>query len=128
MDESIYQEFIIDLYKNPLNSGTIPNPTYHAELANMTCGDMIEIFILVKSGRVEDVKFLGKGCAISQASASLFTEHIKGQTLSKIRKMTKNDILSLLKIDLTKNPSRMKCALLVFVATKKAISTDTTTI
>jgi len=123
MDE-LYQEFIIELYKNPINFGTINNPDHVAEIYNHTCGDMIILYLKFDNGKVVDAKFTGKGCAISQASASLFTEYLKDKNLDNLKKITKDDALKLLKIDLSKNPSRMKCALLPFEVLKKAIKLD----
>lgn len=119
--EDIYQEFIIELYKNPLNFGKLENADYHAEMHNTTCGDRVELFIRVKDGVVEDAKFIGKGCAISQASSSLFTGFLKGKRLEELGKITKDDVLKLIKIDLSKNPTRMKCALLPLDALRKAL-------
>lgn len=121
--EELYQEFIIELYKNPLNFGKIERPEMHAQLHNTTCGDQIELFVRVNEGKIEQAKFIGKGCAISQASASLFTSYLKGKKINELEKITKDDVLGLLKIDLSKNPSRMKCALLVFDTMKKMIKT-----
>jgi nitrogen fixation protein NifU and related proteins len=121
MDEDIYQEFIIELYKNPLNFGRIEKADLHAEVQNSTCGDMVELFIRMKGGRVAEAKFTGKGCAISQASSSLFTGFLEGMTASELGRITKEDVLKLLKIDLSKNPSRMRCALLPLDALRKAL-------
>ena len=120
--EELYQQFIIELYKNPLNFGRIENPDLHAQLHNTTCGDQVELFIKAQNGKIEQAKFIGKGCAISQASASLLTGYLKGKKIDELEKITKDDVLALLKIDLSKNPSRMKCALLVFEAMKKSLS------
>lgn len=120
MDE-IYQEFIIELYKNPLNFGRIPDPDYKAAVSNSTCGDSIELFIKARDGVVTEARFTGRGCAISQASSSLFTGFLKGRTVDSLASVTKDDVLSLLKIDLSKNPSRMRCALLPLEALKKAM-------
>lgn len=125
--EEIYQQFIIELYKNPLNFGKLENPTFTAILHNTTCGDKIEIFLKTEngkgSGKIINVKYVGTGCAISQASASLFTNFLKGKRISDIKsgKINKDSVLSLLKVDLSKNPSRMKCALLVLDAVKNAV-------
>ncbi|MFH1785190.1 MAG: Fe-S cluster assembly sulfur transfer protein SufU [Candidatus Micrarchaeota archaeon] len=116
--EDIYQEFIIELYKNPLNFGKIKNSNYQTKIHNATCGDQIELFLKVENGKISDVKFVGSGCAISQASTSLFTEYLKGKKFSVLKQIKKEDILHLLKIDLSKNPSRLKCALLPFDAIK----------
>ena len=119
--DDIYQEFIISLYKNPINFGKIDGANFHAEIHNSTCGDRIEIFIKLQDDYVTEAKFIGTGCAISQASSSLFTSYLKGKKLTDLSKITKENVLELLKIDLSKNPSRMKCALLPFEAMKKAI-------
>ncbi len=120
MDE-IYQEFIIELYKNPLNYGRIEGADLKAELANSTCGDTVVIYVKAKDGIVEEAKFTGKGCAISQASSSLFTGYLKGRKVSELGGIKKEDVLALLRIDLSKNPSRMRCALLPYEALKKAL-------
>ena len=119
--EEIYQEYIIELYKNPMNFGSIRDADYKAEINNTTCGDRITLYIRAKEGIIEDAKFLGKGCAISQASSSLFTNFLKGKRVDDLSKIDKDDVLALLKIDLSKNPTRMKCALLPFEALKKAL-------
>jgi len=122
--EEIYQEFIIELYKNPLNFGKIDDADYKAQIYNPTCGDMITLFLKVKDGVITDARFTGKGCAISQASASLFTDYLKGKKLEEVSGITKDDVLKLLKIDLSKNPTRMRCALLPYEAMKKALKKD----
>ena len=119
--EELYQEFIIELYKNPLNFGKIDKPDYEAEIINSTCGDIVRLYIKTKDGIIENVKFTGKGCAISKASCSLFTGYLKGKNLSDLGSINSDSVLSLLKIDLSKNPSRMRCALLPLEAMKKAI-------
>lgn len=121
MDEEIYQEFIIELYKNPLNYGSIEEPDYKAEVHNPTCGDMVVLYLKVKDGRITDAMHSGKGCAISQASASLLTEYLKGKSIDEVAGLEKKDILGMIKINLSKNPTRMRCALLPLDALKKAI-------
>ena len=119
--EELYQEFIIELYKNPLNFGKIEGADYSAEIYNSTCGDMIRIYVKAEGGVVKDAKFIGKGCAISQASSSLFTGFIKGKTVDSLAEISKEDILKLIKVNLEKNPSRMRCALLPLEALRKAL-------
>jgi nitrogen fixation NifU-like protein len=120
--EDIYQEFIIELYKNPLNFGKIEKADYSGQVYNSTCGDMVELYIRAKGGIVTEAKFVGKGCAISQASSSLFTGFLKGKRVEDLKKISKDDVLALLKIDLSRNPTRMRCALLPLDAMKKALS------
>ena|SRR3989338_1162324 len=122
MSNEIYQEFILELYKNPINFGKLENFDFNASSLNPLCGDKVELFIkLDGEGKVGEVKFTGTGCAISQASACLLTEEIKGKTLEELEKMQKDDIMKIIKIDLSKNPSRLKCALLSLEVLKKAI-------
>lgn len=124
MSSEIYQEFILELYKNPLNFGKMENADLQAESFNPLCGDKVELYLRVEagSGKAEDVKFSGSGCAISQASASLLTEEIKGKTIEQLQAMQKEDILRIIQIDLSKNPSRMRCALLSLETLKKALT------
>lgn len=109
--EMMYQENILDHYKNPRNFGRIKNATVHHHEYNPLCGDQIELFLVIdENKKIVDVKFYGKGCAISQASASMLTENLKGKNISGIRKLVKEDILQMLGVPLS--PVRLKCALL----------------
>lgn len=110
--EEMYREYIIELYKNPLNFGTLEDADYKAEVHNTSCGDRVRLFLKVSGGVIQDAKFLGSGCAISQASSSLFTKYLKGKALKDVEDIGKEQVLELLKLDLSRNPSRMKCALL----------------
>ena len=120
MTDEIYQDFILELYKNPVNFGKIDG-ALHAQSYNPLCGDRIEFFIKTDGDRVVEAKFIGSGCAISQASASLLTEEIKGKTVGQLEKMDVKDVLRMIQIDLSRNPSRLKCALLSLETLKKAI-------
>jgi len=110
MSSDIYKDIILDYYRYPRNFGDLPNPDVRAKDSNPLCGDIIEMQLKIKDNRVEDVRFKGKGCAISQASASMLTETVKGKTLDEIKALGKSDVLSLLGID--PGPTRIKCALL----------------
>ena len=108
---SIYSEIILDYYRHPRNKGQLENPQVHAKDSNPLCGDVIEIqMILNGDNTVKDVKYNGQGCAISQASASMLTELVKGKSLDEARKISKEDILSLIGGELS--AVRLKCALL----------------
>ncbi|MGB3717482.1 MAG: iron-sulfur cluster assembly scaffold protein [Candidatus Promineifilaceae bacterium] len=107
----MYREQIIDLYENPLNFGSLEPSDFTYEEDNPFCGDVIRIYVRVgDDNRIADVKWSGEGCAISQASASLLTEDIKGKTLDEIKAYTKEELLDLLGIQLSM--TRIKCALL----------------
>ncbi len=108
---SIYSEIILDYYRHPKNKGTLENPQIQARDTNPLCGDVVEIQMeLDGDNTVKDIKFTGQGCAISQASASMLTELIKGKSLDEIRKISKEDVLSLIGGQLS--AVRLKCALL----------------
>ncbi len=111
MDESIYREQIIDLYENPLNYGALAAADWSYEEDNPLCGDVIRIDVkLGTDGRVAEVAWQGNGCAISQASASILTEEVKGLTLEEVRSFDKDQLLALLGVPLSM--ARVKCALL----------------
>jgi len=108
----IYRELILDYYRNPRNFGKLEKFDIDARDTNPLCGDEVEIQIRVGEGqKIEDIKFVGKGCAISQASASMLTELAKGKKLDWVKEVAKEDIFKMLgNPDL--GPSRVKCALL----------------
>ncbi len=108
--EDLYREIILDHYENPRNYGELPDADISYEDDNPLCGDRVRIDLKVQDGRIVDVRFSGKGCAISQASASMLTERIKGATVEEARRLTRDDILEMLGIPL--GPARIKCALL----------------
>ena len=120
MTDTIYMEEILEHYKNPLNRGVIDNADIHYHDANPLCGDEIDVFMKIDAQKnMKDIKTEGKGCAISQAAASMFTDAIKGKSIEEIRNLKKEFIFGLLQIQLS--PIRVKCALLAFVAIKKGI-------
>ena len=110
MSSEIYKDIILDYYRNPRNFGDLQDPDVRAKDSNPLCGDIIEMQLKIKDGKVDDIRFKGKGCAISQASASMLTEVVKGKTLDEVKALGKPDVLELLGID--PGPTRIKCALL----------------
>lgn len=111
MSSDMYREQIIDLYEHPLNYGELENPDFSYEEDNPLCGDVVRIDVrLDETGRVADVRWQGEGCAISQASASLLTEEIKGMTLEDLRDFDKDVLLEMIGVPLSM--ARVKCALL----------------
>lgn len=117
--EDLYREIILDHYENPRNYGVLPDPDISYEDDNPLCGDRVRIDMKVRDGRIVDVRFSGKGCAISQASASMLTERIKGATVEEARALTREDILEMLGIPL--GPARIKCALLALKVLKAGL-------
>ncbi len=116
---SIYQEQILQHYHNPLNNGILENATHSSSRNNPTCGDKMKIDMIIKNDKISEISFSGEGCAISQATASMLTEQLKGETTEKLKNMTKEDILSLLGIELSH--ARLKCALLSLETAQKAL-------
>jgi nitrogen fixation NifU-like protein len=116
---NIYQEEILDHYENPSNYGTLENPDISHEEDNPLCGDKIRMELKVEDGTIRDVRFSGHGCTISQASASMLTERIKGKSVEEIKKLTRDDILDMLGIPL--GPVRLKCALLSLKVLKAGV-------
>ncbi|HDI11245.1 MAG TPA: SUF system NifU family Fe-S cluster assembly protein [Candidatus Acetothermia bacterium] len=115
---SPYKDLIIDHWRNPRNKGTLPDPDVDVTEANVLCGDVVRLQLKVRNGAVEDVRFDGRGCAISMAAASLLTEMIKGKRLEKIRQMREEELLNALGGVIK---PRLKCALLPYFALKKAL-------
>jgi len=109
--ESLYREHLMDHYKHPRNHGKLKNPDIHHKGFNPLCGDHIDIFIQFKDNKAT-VHFEGKGCAISQAAASMLTELADGKTKAQLKRITKEDVFEALGIRLS--PSRVKCALLAW--------------
>ncbi|NLF65663.1 MAG: iron-sulfur cluster assembly scaffold protein [Chloroflexi bacterium] len=111
MSSELYREQIIDLYENPLNYGELDPHDFSYEEDNPLCGDVVRIDVrLDERQRIADVRWRGEGCAISQASASLLTEEIKGLTLEEVKAFPKERLLELIGVPLSM--ARVKCALL----------------
>jgi nitrogen fixation protein NifU and related proteins len=111
MGSDMYREQILDHYKNPRNYGELEGHTFSHLGENPMCGDEIEVFVrLDDEDRIEYASFQGDGCAISQASASMLTSHIRGMTMEELHDLDTDDVLDLLGIEVT--PMRVKCAVL----------------
>ncbi|PSQ01034.1 SUF system NifU family Fe-S cluster assembly protein [Halobacteriales archaeon QS_4_70_19] len=108
----MYRQQILDHYKNPRNYGELEDATFEHVGENPMCGDTIKMYVKLDDDgeTVERVSFVGDGCAISQASASMLSQDLHGRTLDEIREMDRDDIFDLLGIDV--NPMRVKCAVL----------------
>lgn len=108
----LYRDQILEHAKHPHNFGKLEHPTISHEEHNPLCGDRVRIDLLIEGETITDVRFSGRGCAISQASASLLTDELKGMTVEQARRFSRDDLLELIGIPLDKNPVRIKCALL----------------
>ncbi|OFX35136.1 MAG: SUF system NifU family Fe-S cluster assembly protein [Armatimonadetes bacterium RBG_16_67_12] len=132
--DDLYREVILDHYAHPRNRGRLDPADVAMEGANPLCGDDLAIFVRLREGRVEDVKFEGRGCSISQASASMMTDVIKGKTLDEVRALIGafkemmhgrepavelGDLVALAGV--RKFPVRIKCATLSWIALEQGL-------
>src|SRR3989442_1794503 len=116
----LYQEQILDHYKHPRNKGPLPGATLNARDSNPLCGDEVVLHVNVDgSKRVSDVRFEGRGCAISQASASILTTMLKGLSLTDVEAVNQDALLKKLGIPLS--VVRLKCAVLSLHVLKLAL-------
>ncbi len=119
-EEEIYKENILDHFKHPRNTGIIEQYTIRHRELNPLCGDQIELFVCFDEQKTcKDVRFCGKGCAISQAAISMLTDVIKNKSVEELKKITREDIIALLGIPV--GIVRMKCALLSLKTLHKGI-------
>jgi nitrogen fixation NifU-like protein len=108
--DELYREEILEHYQHPRHRGTLDHPDFTYEDANPLCGDRVRVDVKVEGGRIADVGFTGHGCAISQAATSMLCERIVGMALEDVKRLTREDMLEMLGIEL--GPVRLKCALL----------------
>ena len=123
--DDLYRDYILEHYRRPHNFGQLEGATASQEGANPLCGDRITMQLRVRGGVIDGVGFTGRGCAISQASASLLTDEIKGKDVGAANAMTSGDVLELLGIEIS--PARMKCAMLSLETMHGALETGAPT-
>lgn len=117
MADQLYQEIVLSHYRHPHNKGALNQPTFAASDVNPACGDLIQIQARIgDDDRISEVTFDGKGCAISQAAASMLTDALKGKTIDEARAVDKEAVLRMLGIEIS--GIRLKCALLPLKAFK----------
>jgi nitrogen fixation protein NifU and related proteins len=110
MEDRIYQEELVEHYKRPRNRKSISDATFISEYQNHSCGDKLVMEGIIKDDILTDIGFAGAGCVISQAAASMLTEHCIGKSVQEVLGLKKDDILKLIGVQL--GPTRLKCALL----------------
>jgi nitrogen fixation NifU-like protein len=123
MDDQLYREIILDHYKNPRGHGVIEDADAEAEGMNPLCGDEVTIYVAFgEDGEtIDEVKFSGRGCAISQAATSMLMEMAQGKTATEVATMPRDELLEEIGVPLQNNPTRLKCALLGLTTLKVAL-------
>jgi nitrogen fixation protein NifU and related proteins len=133
--DELYREVILEHYKNPRNRGHLEHPDVANRGHNPLCGDEIEISLALKDGKVDDIRFQGRGCSISQASASMLTEAVKGKDLGEARalieqfkSLMRGDDVSIEDVGdiealqgVRKYPVRIKCAMLAWTTLQEGL-------
>ena len=110
LDNSIYREIILEHYKNPSNRGTLDPCDFTYQDVNPLCGDEIRIDVRVEDNHISEIRFSGRGCAVSQASTSILTEMVDGRSLDEVKAIGRDELLD--EIGIPVSPARMKCAML----------------
>src|SRR3954452_16863497 len=118
--DDLYRDYILEHYRRPHNFGVLEDPSASVEGSNPLCGDRITLQLGVRDGVLNGIAFTGRGCAISQASASLLTDEIKGKPLADVDGFRADDLLDLLGIEIS--PARLKCAMLSHDTLRKALA------
>jgi len=116
---NLYQEILMDHYRNPRNSGIIDQCDFRSEQRNTSCGDEVVFMGTIINNMLVDVAFQGKGCVISQATASLLSEYAKNKSLDAILALDKDDLIAMIGMPL--GPVRLLCGLLSLMALQKGI-------
>lgn len=115
-----YREHILDHYAHPRNWGRLQNPDIVADSDDPSCGDQVHLELaLDEEGRVRQVAFEGEGCMVSMASASIFTEYLRGKSLEDLERLTEDEVIALL--DAPVPPGRRRCALAPLMALRAGL-------
>ena len=120
--DDLYRDYILDHYKRPRNFGELEQRDLEGEEHNPLCGDELGVHIRVEDGRIADLRFHGHGCAISQASASIASEELKGMELAEVERLGADWMIDLLGIPVS--ATRRKCALLNLKVVRGAVTGD----
>lgn len=115
------QDIILDYYHHPRHAGRLQEATHSSKTENLSCGDSLTMDIVIKNGIIENVGWVGSGCALSQASASLLSEKVAGISTEDALRISGSDIIELLGIE-TLSPARAKCAFLSIETLHQALN------
>lgn len=123
-DEDVRTEILLEHYRAPHNYGRMDGPSAQLLEYNPVCGDTVQIFVKVRDGTIEDIKFIGRGCSVSQGSASMLTDMVKGMKVEEALRIQPSAILEMIGLPL--GPSREKCALLPLNTLQKCLTQSRT--
>lgn len=115
----LYREEFLEIYKDPMNKGKLPNPTVVEHGINDSCGDEMDLYLKFEGDKLVDASFEANSCSVGIVSSALLTEELKGKTKEEILSYSKEDLLKLLGVNLT--TSRIKCAMLPLETFHKAV-------
>ncbi len=118
-NNELYKQHVLDHYNNPHNKEEMHEPNVTQVAKNASCGDSYILYLKTDGDKIEKATFSGVGCAISQASASMLTDKIKGMTLDEAKKITEEDVYEMLGVEIS--VGRQKCALLLWNGLKSAL-------
>ena len=120
--DNLYRDFILEHYREPHNRGVLDPHDLHFADSNPTCGDELSMTLRLDSSgeHIDDVAFDGRGCAISQASASIMTDELRGMSLDEVRDMDPRAVVHALGVPI--GPARLKCALLGYKVLQGAVT------
>lgn len=117
---NLYQELLMDHYRNPRNRGSLEKPDISSGMVNPSCGDAVSMQATIKDGHIVACRFEGAGCVISQATASMLTEKASGSSIQEVEALDGAEMQKLIGMEL--GPTRLKCALLPLEALKKGLN------
>lgn len=115
----MYKDILLDHYRNPRNFGHLKKKTHTTRLYNPLCGDVVELDLNIKEGKIAEVVFSGEGCVISTAAASLLTEYVRKKKLTELNNLDRKFMIKLIGIEVT--AGRIKCLMLPLEALQKAV-------
>jgi len=138
--DTLYRQVIMDHYKNPRNRGELEGDTLKINMNNPTCGDRIQLQMIVEDGKIANAKFVGEGCSISLSSASMMTQAVKGLPVEDALTMSElfSDMMLGKDVDtdkfdlediealkgVAKFPARIKCATLAWKAMEQGLNKE----
>lgn len=115
----LYREEFMEIYKNPMNEGKLEKPTLIEHGVNEACGDEMDLYLKIENGVVVDATFKAQSCSVGVVASAILTDEIKGKKISEIKKISKQDLLTLIGVNLT--TSRIKCATLPLETLQKGL-------